>query len=152
MMNAKLLLNNCNFSDWGGLETVNKHRLEKQSSHDCDCVPARAQNKGFVVYTKQANVFRSMISKPGDRAQTQSLYVPATRSTGSDLELLPNTQPRPQKWIQSQWPWKSASAFFPVCVNNDTPLLRLVPSLPLLSLRPWQRARETKQACVALQS
>lgn len=67
-MNAEPLLNNCNFSDWGGWKRSISHGLEKQSSYDCACVPARAQNKGFVVYTKQANVFRSMISEPGGQS------------------------------------------------------------------------------------
>ena len=76
-----------------------------------------------------------MISDLEDRVQTQSLSVPTTLITFNDLELLLNTQPRPQKWIQSQQQRKTVQAFFPVCVNNDTPLLWLVPSLILLSLK-----------------
>lgn len=76
-------------------------------------------------------MFYSMISDLEDREQTQSLSLPTTQITCNDLEPLLHTQARPQKWIQSQQQRKTVQAFFPVCVNNDTPLLQHVPSLLL---------------------
>lgn len=62
-----------------------------------------------------------------------------------------HTHARPQKWIQSQQQRKTVQAFFPVCVNNDTPLLQARPLPPCFrsAVRKWKRKNRPLSLCKA---
>ena len=62
--------------------------------------------------------------------QRQRLSVAVTQK--HNLELLLNTQCRPQQSIQSQKQGNTVQAFFPLCVNSATPLRWLWHSFVLL--------------------
>lgn len=89
-------------------------------------------------------MFCRMILDLEDREQTQSQSGPKTQITWNNLKRLLNTQSRPQKWIQSQQQRKTVQAFFPVCVNNDTPLLQLALSRLLHVFKAPTRSEREK--------
>lgn len=82
--------------------SISDETLKKGGSNNNACMPTLTENKGFVVYTKQWNVFCSMISDPENRVQTQKpvcahdtehMQRPGTASkhTGQTTEVDPVT-------------------------------------------------------------
>lgn len=68
----------------------------------------------------------------GPRGHKACLRLPTAQSKRSDLEPLPNAQPRPQKWIQSQLPRRKRSRRPSPSVSTMTHLgSGLSASLPL---------------------
>ena len=104
--------------------------LKEKAQQQCFCDNTDSKQMICGLCKAVGRVLLNNFRPGGQRADTKLVWAHDTDHTQRPERPL-NTQSRPQKWIQSQKQRKTVQAFFTVCVNNDTPLLQLVPSLLL---------------------
>lgn len=127
--------------------------IRKRMSKNNTCVSTLTHNKGFVVYTKQQNVFCSMISDQRTEYRQKSFLCLRHSSHATTWNCF-ETHSQDHRGGSSRGNRGNCPGILPcLCQQWHTSAPACPPlSLLLLHLKHWQRATETKQFCVTLHS